>query len=109
MSKRRTLTADEEQFCKIAFQNIQTEFLYHKQRYFLASLQSQFEWDKKLSDQQLEALKKLKQCSDYGIRQFAINTNQLDPDYFKKLNIEQRLQTRGSPVGKAKLDEIKKR
>lgn len=108
MSKRRPLTEDEELFCTVAFQKIQTRFLHHQQRYLLNSLQSQFDWDKRLSDAQLKALKKLKQCSDYGIRQEAIDEGNLDPDYFKKLNREEYLQSRYSPIGKATLYETRR-
>lgn len=109
MSKRRPLTEEEELFCTIAFQNIQTRFLQHQQRYFLTSLQSYFDWDKRLSDAQLTALKKLKQCSDHGRRQEAIEEGKLDPNYFKKLNKEEYLQSRYSPVGKANLHETRRR
>lgn len=109
MSKRRNLDDTEHTFCIVAFRNIQPRFLSPKEGYLLASMASQYDWDGKLSEKQLKALKGLKHKSDHGIRREAIAQGKLDPDYYKKLNREEYLNSRHNPVGKSNIRTIYKR
>lgn len=80
MTTRRTLTPDELTFTRICFKNIDRRYLNQTEQKMLRSFESNFEWDQKLSDKQLDALKRFKRTSDVAKRSDAIAKGRLSQD-----------------------------
>ena len=80
MTTRRDLTPTELTFATVCFERIDPNRLNLRQRELFESLASFFAWDSKLSDKQIQTLKKLKLAHDLHKRSDAIASGRISFD-----------------------------
>jgi hypothetical protein len=98
LSTRRELTSKETLFCEISFKNINPRHLEPEKQDLLRSLKSQFSYDLRLSDKQLELIKWLKRTADLAKRSEAIANGRLQPSESQDGRISAKLNTIFNPV-----------